>query len=67
VPFVDVTEARTDPLLDEDHGYFGFSSTFFSAAATSAHNWVNSFCSSAGSLASAALSRMPVSVAISAQ
>ena len=28
-------------------------------AATSAHNWVHAFCSSGGSLASSALSRMP--------
>jgi len=35
--------------------------------ATSAHNWVNAFCSSAGSLASAVLSRIPAKSVSSCQ
>jgi hypothetical protein len=42
-----------------DRGYFGFSWAFFNKATTSAHSRMNTFCSSAGSPASADLSRMP--------
>jgi hypothetical protein len=47
--------------------FFVFSSAFFRSAATSAHNRVNAFCSSAGSLANARLTKFPHSVELFAE
>ena len=51
---VEVVAARSSLALLRRRGL-----RFLNNAATSAHNCVNAFCSSAGSLARAAASRMP--------